>query len=122
PAYNLSDDRVAHVQEIFSALRNLSPGDREKVELAIERFHRSFDTPRPEERVVDLMIALESVLGDRASGTAYKLSVRLPHYVATERADRTGLRSLVAKAYGLRSAIVHGRADPRAKAGLETLL
>jgi hypothetical protein len=121
--YILTEERVVAVREAFGALRSLSPADRKKIDLALERFNRSFDVPRPEERVVDLMIALDSVLGEKGPSSAYKLGIRLPLYIANERSVRSHLQDLVRDAYDRRSAIVHGgRAARRPTVELSVLL
>jgi hypothetical protein len=106
--YVFSSERAAVVAEVFDALRRLRSSDRLEVDLAIERFHRSFDVLRVEERVVDLMIVLDALLGSKGPGSVQRLSLRLPMYISNRRDERLHLSRLVSAAYAMRSAIVHG--------------
>ncbi len=103
------DERAAEsTMRVFDAIRGLGPDDRAKVLLPLERFHRSFDVPRLEESVVDLVIALESLLVTSGSGSRHQLRMRLPIFISRDREKRLRLGKLVDAAYGMRSAIVHG--------------
>ena len=92
-------------------------------EMSVDRFHRSFDVRRQEEQAVDLVIVLDSLLGNKGPGAVHRLGIRLPLYISTEPDERLHLSQLVHKAYSMRSASVHGgRLSPLPQGDLAVFL
>ncbi len=116
-AYDLTEERRESMRETFYSLRKLGPADRKGIGLAVDRFHRSFDVRQVEERVVDLIIALDSLVGSKGPASVHTVSVRLPLYVSESGPARLRLSRLVREAYRLRSVIVHGGSATPAPGG-----
>lgn len=75
--------------------------------VAIQRYNDTFYHERPEERELDCVISLESLLGPRGPGLARKFAVRGSVLFAETPADRERIRSLLKSAYQRRSDLIH---------------
>jgi hypothetical protein len=77
---------------------------------AIRRFGYAGDRDLPDDRIVDLMIAAESLfLSDESGELSYRLSERFAFFVAEiPGPPRRALFQQVRRAYAVRSSIVHG--------------
>jgi Apea-like HEPN len=81
------------------------------LEVALRRFDLSYERERPEDRLIDLTIALESsLLADLDQELRYRIAVRGAALLSPARTSRETFRLLRAM-YDVRSAIVHGGSD-----------
>jgi len=84
----------------------------ERIVYSIRRFNDSYVRWNPEDRMTDLVVALETVfVPDGGAGEiAYKLRTRLVALLGrdTDNEQRKHLRDTVRLAYAVRSALVHG--------------
>ena len=69
----------------------------------------SYDRDLPEEQVLDLFIALESLLSEDSEAISYKIALRASHLIESDPAKKEGIYYLVKDAYTERSHIIHGR-------------
>ncbi|QDI74472.1 HEPN domain-containing protein [Leisingera aquaemixtae] len=77
--------------------------------LATLRYLRSLRRKRLDDRVVDLMVALEALLNDGGdAGISYRISHRLSHLLFEEKEERRRVVETVKAAYKIRSNLVHG--------------
>ena len=111
--YTLTQEIADAVPEVYEQLRQLeaagyteAPGN---LDLALRSFMSSYDSAplTVAEQIVDLITALESVLG---SGTeiAFKLAFRVAAVLGADGEDRARLFRDMKKLYSIRSSIVHG--------------
>jgi hypothetical protein len=81
------------------------------LEVALRRFGLSYERERPEDRLIDLTIALESsLLADLDPELRYRIAVRGAALLSPARASGETFRLLRAM-YDVRSAIVHGGSE-----------
>jgi hypothetical protein len=107
--YELPDDNasafVAFYKQLLDARRR-APG----LDAAIRRFGYAAERGRADDKVTDLAIAAESLLLDDSekSEKSFQVSLRMAHSVTLQDAARLAVFRFMRRAYGVRSAIVHG--------------
>lgn len=110
--YVLHQSDVPQVNELvknFSKLRDVEKLD--SIDTTLRRFHSAYHGPI-EDRIVDQMIAFESLyLGDPQELT-YKLALRVAFLLGKRKDQRNGIFRDMKKAYSYRSRIVHGDNPP----------
>lgn len=81
----------------------------DKIDFAARRFAAAGQRPDPLDRLLDWMIALESLLcrGD-SSEVSYKASTRAAMLLGSNLSERLEIHKEVGALYGIRSRIVHG--------------
>lgn len=105
--YELKADEAVEFQRFWADLQKCS---ERSVEAAIRRFGYAGERHRPEDKLVDLLIAAESLfLTDTNLEVSYRLSVRFALFVEGSDYSRRELFDHMKKAYDVRSIIVHGR-------------
>ncbi len=108
PPYPLSDDVLADFVQFFSrhwgALSHIKP----YLKTAMTRFNSSYERRDLSDRLIDLVIALEALFGDRNPGSiGYKLAMRCACWLHPAGQDRVKLFSQIKKYYVWRSDAVH---------------
>jgi hypothetical protein len=111
-SYRLEGSDVAEVQQLFVGLRAPGVGGRQYVRNAVRRFSFAEERTRPDDRLLDLVIAAESLLLGHMKEVEGELSFRLrlhaAHLLDTDDAERRLVYAAMKLAYATRSAIVHG--------------
>lgn len=105
--YDLTDERLHAFIEFFSrywAVCNSSKA----VEVPLYRFTESAEWRHESERLIDLIICLESVLVDGAGEITYRLAARAAAFMEPPGAERERIFQRLQKLYGQRSKILHG--------------
>ncbi len=111
PKYVLHGSEVLEVNNLLQNIRNWrNTGILEIIDVALRRFHSAYHGPI-EDRIIDQMIAFESLfLGDSQELT-YKLAQRAA-FLLGRRSSRETIFNNMKKAYKYRSRIVHGDNPP----------
>lgn len=104
--YQIDKDDMERLPDFVKQIGIISGKD---FELAIRRFHQSFDRDLPDDQALDLFIALESLLSDDPEAIRYKIALRAAHLIGGDRNDKISINSFLKTAYNQRSGIVHGR-------------
>jgi hypothetical protein len=92
---------------IDHVLKGRAGGKLRPMDVALRRFNLAYGRETIEDRIIDITIALESCLLQKASGElAYRFSLRGAAAVAKTRTPR-GTRALLESLYDIRSKIVH---------------
>jgi hypothetical protein len=110
PATITSDNEVEFAsisRQIFGA-----PASRRQ---GINRFANATTRLDLHDRLVDLVIALESLFSEDADSVSYKVSRRASAFLGSLRLPASTTYRFVKSSYSSRSAIVHGRLDPKFK-------
>lgn len=76
--------------------------------IPINRFNFANDRERPEDKLIDYIIAFESLFTKEPQELSYRLSIRVSFFMGKSYKDRKEIFTLIKKAYDLRSKIVHG--------------
>jgi hypothetical protein len=113
-SYELRGAEVEELQKLWSDLTGKTLDDRSFLVMALRRFNIAFDRRQLDDRIVDLMIAAESLFltdagspGERGE-LRYRLSVRAAKFVESPRYTPRQVFDLMRKAYVVRSDVVHG--------------
>jgi len=112
PRYELRQTDVSEVDNLLQNIRTWrQTGVLDRVDVALRRFHSAYHGPI-EDRIIDQMIAFESLyLGDPQELT-YKLALRVAFLLGKRKDKRYAIFRDVKKAYRYRSRIVHGDNPP----------
>lgn len=105
--YFLPQSDTPDLQILYGLLKNASLPD--KIKLAIDRVNFASERSNPDDKIIDLMIAAESLFG--GSGTTevlFKLSMRCAKFLGNTLEERKNINKDIKNAYERRSAIVHG--------------
>jgi len=106
--YCLSREDVAEVNNLLQDIRKwCNDGTLNKIDIALRRFHSSYHG-RFEDRVIDQMIAFESLYLGYDPELKYRLALRVAFLLGKDNEEREYIFSNMRKAYDLRSDIVHG--------------
>lgn len=78
------------------------------LDIALRRFNLGIEEPDFENKMIDYLISLEALYLPERGELTYRLSNRVAALLGTRKKEAEGIRKIVAKAYDLRSGIVHG--------------
>jgi hypothetical protein len=102
--------------EFWRKLQSPKVRNRKFIAVAVRRFGYAIERPFTEDRLVDLMIAAESLflndIGDKKyqGELQYRLSLRAACLLGGDASGRSVVRGHMRQAYNIRSAVVHGSA------------
>jgi len=77
--YEISRRELKPLEEFINQMGNAPVAG---FEIAIRRFNQSFDRDITEDRAIDLLIALESLLSEDSEAIRYKIALRAAHLIA----------------------------------------
>lgn len=127
PKHGLSQVEMSDLPILFSELGNESVTSHGPLNNAIRRYEYAGERQRPEDRIIDLMIAAESLFL-HGSGSAqergelrYRLAIRTAFFVGSSSLSRHQVFDLMRRAYDVRSKIVHGDPPTSVRLNEETL-
>jgi hypothetical protein len=104
--YSLLQSDISNLKEVLKMVKR-NPRASGSLRIAVDRFNFAAERERPEDQLLDLMIAAEALFGD-AGEVGYKVRMRCAVFVGTDHESRDNIAKLIQSAYGLRSALVHG--------------
>lgn len=116
-ARSLYEVQAGKVEELFDfcswCSKAIGRATRD-VEIANRRFNFSYERHRPEDIVVDLMIALESLFLDQEPGEfGYRLGMRVASLLGRPTSERQKIFAFISISYKQRNKIVHGGEIPK---------
>lgn len=79
------------------------------LEIALRRFNLGIEEADFENKMIDYLISLEALYLPERQELTYKLSNRVATLLGKEEKETEEIRKIVAKAYDLRSDVVHGK-------------
>jgi hypothetical protein len=100
-------DFVEFWRRIGLHLAEDAPTLRTSVRLALSRFNSTYSRVRPEDRLIDAVIGLETLLVGDEDELRYRLSNRAGALLGESDGERESVRDLVAASYKARNKIVH---------------
>lgn len=108
---HLGHSSAADLRRLLAGLRSIE-GDR-RLALILERFDSAYSRHSPEDRLIDLWIALEAlILSDGSSELRYRAALRLAQLVGEDSEAKTQAFDLARRSYDCRSRVVHGSSIP----------
>ncbi len=100
---------VEEAKCLYDNLINLNSKTQGKLQIAIDRWIKSHTYQKPEDKIIDLAIAFETLyLPEDNSELTFKLGVRASWYLGNDKKDREELLAVFKKFYRYRSQVVHG--------------
>ena len=99
---------LSKAAETVRAYYALDEVARRKVRTAMERVHLAFIRSSPEDKALELSIALETLLIDSPGEHTFKISLRAALLTSENINTRAANRAIIRAAYTLRSNFVHG--------------
>jgi len=106
--YCLSREDVTEVNHLLQDIRKwCNDGTLNKIDIALRRFNSAYHGPI-EDRIIDQIIAFESLYLGHDPELKYRLAIRVAFLLGKDNGDREDIFSNMRKAYDLRSDIVHG--------------
>ena len=93
---------------LYRDLINLNSTAQGKLKIAINRWIKSKTYQTPEDQIIDLAIAFETLYLPDSGESTYKLGVRASWYLGDEKKDREELLAVFKEFYKFRSRVVHG--------------
>lgn len=107
---NFDDAAAEEFVEFFQSLRGvMNGGNRKVIGVAPRRVRYAAQRHRPEDRLIDLLIAAEALfLPQQSSEIGYKFAMRAAYLLEDTPARRRTVFAEMKKAYGIRSKLVHG--------------
>ncbi len=112
--YELLDPELEEIQKLWATLTDGRLEKRRFLAMALRRFNMAFERRQLDDRIVDLMIAAESLfLNDSGDPSArgelrFRLATRAANFVECPRYAPRQMFDLMRKAYDIRSQVVHG--------------
>lgn len=107
PKLSLREDETTSLVELHDKLLNLGPNPQ-NLEIAMTRFDFSYERTRPEDRLIDLMIAFESIFSEGPADLSHKIPTRVARFLEDDPAKRRMTREVMKRAYNARNVLVHG--------------
>jgi hypothetical protein len=113
PGYHLSESEAEQFVAFYQACNSEPVAKSPGLAMALRRMSFHSERPRPDDQIVDLMIAAEALfLGGRddpeRGEQRYRLALRAAAYTPTNTWDRRQLFRLFRSAYDARSVVAHG--------------
>lgn len=106
------------LEEISKIYLNLLKNENNKIQISDKRLRYSYLRDNEEDSILDIIIALETLLSDNNKGElTYKLSMRIAGLLNfhTEKYDAIETFGIMKKIYDYRSAVVHGSSKVNSK-------
>jgi len=109
PTRVLTSGEVSELLRMWSTMRDSRFASNKALNLALRRLSYSSERERPEDKLLDLMIACEALyLTDSNAELAFKLAIRAAYWNRLPAWSRDDVFHLYKRAYGIRSKIAHG--------------
>ena len=109
PSYPLDDNNLASFDEFFKTHWDALGRVSSNLRTALSRFSSSYERRELADRLVDLVIALEALFGDREPGSIrYKIATRCASWLHPLGKHRFEAFRKIKELYDLRSQAVHG--------------
>jgi hypothetical protein len=99
----------SEVSELLDLLNDLGTNRSEALNMGLKRFNLAYTRVRPEDRLLDLLIAFESLFLEGGGELSYRLSIRTAALLGKSADGRSKIFEDMRRAYDIRSKVVHGQ-------------
>jgi len=106
--YLMDDDVLYQFKQYFSRYWETVRHKPKRIYNALRRFSSSYEERVSSDRLVELIIALESLFGGKGDSTTYKVALRASCFLHPPGKDRQEAFEKIGKAYDDRSRLIHG--------------
>jgi len=101
--YKLEEHEIEEFKSLFKKIKKAP----KFLTIPLSRFNFAYDREKPEDKLIDYVTALESLLVKEMQELSYRLSLRASLLLGNNSKKREEIYNMVKKAYTLRSKIVH---------------
>jgi len=112
--YSLSISEIDEIKKLLDKITNIELGARSKraYRVACERFSRSFEERRDDDKIIDLAIAFESLFTDektsRSNVMGELIGLGCSMLLGTDQKERDDIKQFFKLTYNIRNKIIHG--------------
>jgi len=109
--YAIRIDEIDRIKKIANRIKRIDFDKRTSLRIACERFSRSYEEHREDERIIDFMIAFESLFlrGKKApANTGQFIGLGCSMLLGKNDTQRERINEFLVEAYRIRNKIVHG--------------
>jgi hypothetical protein len=106
--YTLSKAEVSDFRSFWEEYRGATELDIRKVGVALRRFNLGYTRREREDRLIDYVVGLESLLVESPGELRYRFALRGAALLGGSADSRQAVRELLEAAYNARNDIVHG--------------
>lgn len=110
--YILNNDDKKKFPEFWERIKYIFIKEPRNLDIPLDRFTDSYFRDTIDDKIIDLMIALESLFLREDKELRYRLSLRIPFFLCDTYTERKNMQIFIKKAYDLRSTAVHGGVFP----------
>jgi hypothetical protein len=107
-SYTLSSSEANALATFWQQYQASCQVKRKRFEVALRRFNFAYERERPEDKLIDYMIALEALLLGDQQELKYKLAMRGAALLGNSPDERKRIYDELGEAYNQRSKTVHG--------------
>lgn len=110
--YQIDETDLEHIRTIFLRLIDLPLSIEKRYRVAIDRFNRTYEERRADDRLIDHAIALEALFfsenkGSNSSAGQF-IGMGCSMLLGKKRVEREEIYDFLVKAFEIRNKIVHG--------------
>jgi len=106
--YQIKMGEGHQIETFWNEVKDIISEPPKILQIALKRFNDSYNKNKKEDKLIDYMVALESLLLREDSELTYKMAMRGAYLLGRNFHERRELFETIKKAYSLRSKIVHG--------------
>jgi hypothetical protein len=106
--YELTQDRAEQFYRFWNEFKDIDVSKTKALNVAIRRFNYAYGRERPDDKLIDQMIAFETLFLPESNELGYRLSIRVACLLEQESSKRQETFEAMRHAYKLRSRLVHG--------------
>jgi hypothetical protein len=110
--YLLSIDEIDEIKKLLEKIIQIELGKNKSFRVVCERFSRSFEERRDNDKVIDLAIAFESLFTDentsRSNVMGELIGLGCSMLIGTNQKERDEIKQFLIKAFTIRNKIIHG--------------
>lgn len=109
--YALNFEEIPELKRLLQKILHTDFGRQRNLRLACKRFQRVYDESDAEDKLIDIVIAFEALFRGGGKGNlpiGQKIAIAGSTLIAKNDEERAEIRHFLAKAYSLRSSMVHG--------------
>lgn len=114
--YDITKNNIASIMELRKEIQQVfSINKNEEIARSIDRFMTSYEQDLIEERILHLIVSLESLLQDEVDELRYRLSIRAAKFIGNDPVERNIIYKTILVGYNIRNKTVHGKDLPTIK-------
>jgi hypothetical protein len=110
--YSLEIKNIANLRKLADKVNLIDFDKRPTLRIACERFSRSYEEHREDEKIIDFMIAFEALFmkgKEKVNGGGQFIGLGCSMLLGNDDEEREEISQFLANAYKIRNDIVHGR-------------